>query len=161
MPCVSFERSAVILQAKVLNVLVGIIQHRMEVAAQIHQIVINGGKLLLQHAPHLSGGIGGGIGGVGFDQVNDRFRLGQIQLAVQEGSLGKFPPLGRLRPRQIQRLQPGGQHGGGAVAVEFHRVLPGVAVRAPGNHRHALVEAAALLIVEGAQIQAAIRSLQQ
>ena len=105
--------------------------------------------------------MGGGIGGIGFDQVNDRFRLGQIQLAVQEGSLGKFPPLGRLCSGKVQRLQPGGQHGGGAVAVEFHRVLPGVAVGPPGDHRHALVEAAALLIVEGAQIQAAIRSLQQ
>ena len=47
----------------------------MEVAAQVHQIVVDGSQLLLQHAPHLTGGIGGSVGGVGFNQIDDRFRL--------------------------------------------------------------------------------------
>ena len=63
------------MQAEILNVLVGVVQHRVEVAAQVHQIVVDRRQFLLQHAPHLSGGVGGGVGGVGFDQVNDGLRL--------------------------------------------------------------------------------------
>ena len=39
--------------------------------------------------------IGGSIGGVCFDQIDDRFRLGQIQLAVEESPLGELTTLGR------------------------------------------------------------------
>ena len=91
---IAFEQSAVILQAKVLNILVGIIQHRVEVAAQVHQIVIDGGQLLLQHAPHLSGGVGGGVGGIRFDEINDGFRLRQIHFSVEKGPPCIFSRLG-------------------------------------------------------------------
>ena len=70
------------MQAEIRNVLVGIVQHCMEVAAQIHQIVIDGCQLLLQHPSYLPGSVGSGIGSVGFDQVNDSLRLSKVQLAV-------------------------------------------------------------------------------
>ena len=76
------EIAVVILQAEILDILVGVIQHCMEMAAQIGQVVIDGGQFLLQHALHLSGGVGGGIGGVCFDQVDDSLCLGQVQLSV-------------------------------------------------------------------------------
>ena len=75
--------------------------------ADIGQIVIDGSQLLLQHTFHLSGGIGSGIGGVCFDQIDDRLCLGQIQLAVKEGAFGVFTPLSRLGSCQIQSFQTG------------------------------------------------------
>ena len=51
-------------------------------AAQIGEGIIDGIQLLLQHAAYLSGGIGSGIGGIRFDQIDDRFCLGQIQFSV-------------------------------------------------------------------------------
>ena len=125
----------------------------MEMAAQVHQVIINGGQLLLQHPAHLTGCIGGGVGGIRFDQVDDGLRLGQIQLAVEEGTLGEFASAGRTGTGAVQRFQPGGQHGRGAVAVEFHGVLAGVAVGSPGHDSHALVNDPALLVAEGAQHQ--------
>ena len=119
-------------------------------AANIHQAVIDGGKLLLQTPGHLARGVGGGIGGVCLNEVNHGFRLGQVQLPVQESPLGEFSPLSRPRPCQIQGLEPRRQYSGGAVAVKFHGVLPGVAVGATGHHGHALVYDPALLVVESA-----------
>ena len=54
----------------------------MKMAAKICQIIIDRRQLLQQHTAHLAGRIGGGIGGLRFDQINDGLRLRQIQLAV-------------------------------------------------------------------------------
>ena len=141
------------MQPKVLNVLVGIVQHRVEMAAQVGEGIIDGSQLPLQHAPHLTGGIGSGVGGVRFDQIDDGLRLGQIQLPVQKGPLGEFPPLGRSGSCVVQCIQPCRQHGRGAVAVEFHGILPGVAVGCPAAHGHALIDDPSLAVMEGAHHQ--------
>ena len=70
------------MQAKVRNVLVGIVQNRVEMAAQVRQVVIDRGDDLLQPPLYLPRGIGGGIGGFRFNEVNDGLGLGQGQLAV-------------------------------------------------------------------------------
>ena len=92
-------------QPKIFDILVGIVQNRMKMAAKIHQFIINGRKLFLQDAAHLPCRIGSGIGSVCLNKVNDGLRLGQIQLAVKESPLGKFATTGRSCPRQIQCLQ--------------------------------------------------------
>ena len=100
----------------------------MKMAAKVGQIIVNGCQFLLQHATHLTGCVGGCLGSIGFDEVNDGFRLRQIQFAVEESSFGKLATLGRPCPGDIQRLQSGCQHSRRAVAVEFHCVFSGVAV---------------------------------
>ena len=79
---VTAEGPSVAVQAEVLNVLVGIVQHGVEVTAKVRQVVVDGLQGPLQGAAHLPGGIGGGIGGFCFNEVNDGLRLGQVQLAV-------------------------------------------------------------------------------
>ena len=141
---------------KVLDILVGVVQHRVEMAAQIGQIVVNGCELFLQPAAHLPRGVGGGIGGVRFDEIDDGFRLGQIHFSVEKGALGEFSPLCGKRPGEIQSLQPCRQHGRGAMAMKFHGVLAGVGVGRAGDHCHALVNDPALLVVKGSENQTAV-----
>ena len=68
----------------------------MEMAAKICQVVINRSELLLKFAANLPGCVGCRVGGIRFDQIDDRFRLCQCQFSVQECPLGKFAPLGRF-----------------------------------------------------------------
>ena len=152
---------AILFKAKIFDILVGVVQHCMEMAAQVGQIVVNGRELLLQLAAHLPRGVGGGVGGIRFDQVDDGFRLGQIHFSVEKGALGKFSPLGGKRPGEIQSLQPCRQHGRGTVAVKFHRVLAGVGVGRAGDHRHALVNDPVLLVVQGSENQTAVGGVPQ
>ena len=158
---VAAQIAAVVVQAEILDILIGIVQHRVEMAAKVHQVVVNGGQLFLQDPAYLSRSIGGGVGGVRFDQIDDGLRLGQVQLAVEKGPLGEFSPFGGFRPGQIQRLQPGGQYRGGAVTVKFHGILAGVAVGSPGDHGHALVDDPALLVMQSAQHQLPVRNVRQ
>ena len=44
---IAAEIAAVVFQTEILDVLVGIIQHRVEMAAKIHQVIVNGGQLFL------------------------------------------------------------------------------------------------------------------
>ena len=104
------EGGGIILQPEILNVLVRVIQHGMEVAAQVHQLIVNGCQLLLQHAAYLTGGIGGSIGGIGFNQVDDGFCLGQVHFPVQKCPLGKFAPSGGSCTGVVQRFQSRCQH---------------------------------------------------
>ena len=131
----------------------------MKMAAQIRQLVVNGSQLLLQGTPYLSGGVGGGIGGLRLNQIDDRLRLGQSQLPVEECPLGKFPPLGRSGSGGKQRLQSGGQHRRGTVTLQLHRVLSRVAVGGSGTDRHTLVDDTPFLIPERTENQLPVGSL--
>ena len=111
-----------------------------------------------QFAANLPGCVGCRVGGIRFDQIDDSFRLGQIQLAVEEGTLGKFTPLGRQRTGNVQAFQSGRQNSGAAMAVEFHGVFAGVAVRTPGNDDTAGVDGTALLVVDITQHQLPVRN---
>ena len=153
---IAAKACVVLFKAKIFNILVGIVQHRVEMAAQVRQVVVNGRELLLQLAAHLPGGVGGGVGGVRFDEIDDGFRLRQIHFSVEKGALGEFSPLGGKRPGEIQSFQPCSQHGRGAVAMKFHGVLAGVGVGRAGDHCHALVNDPALLVVKGSENQTAV-----
>ena len=60
-----------------------------------------------------------------------------------------------------QRLQPGGQDGRAAVALQLHRILPGIGVGRTGVDSQGLVDHTALEIPQRAQHQFAIRRLRQ
>ena len=108
---VGLQSAFIGIQTKIFNILVGIIQHRVEMGAEVGQVIVNGCQFFLEHTAHLTGGVGGGISGVGFDQVDDRFCLGQIQLTIQECPLGEFAPSGRFGAGDVQGFEACGQHG--------------------------------------------------
>ena len=70
----------------------------------------------------------------GLDHVDDRLRLGEIQLAVQEGSLCKFTRLGRPGPSPQTRLQHSSEDVDSAVTVDLHCVLAGKGMRPSHEH---------------------------
>ena len=80
--CVFAEGAFVRFQAEVLDVLVGVIQNRVKMAAQIGQVIVNGSQTLLQFALYLAGSVGSGFRGVRFNQIDDGFGFRQAQLAV-------------------------------------------------------------------------------
>ena len=155
------EEGGVVFQTKILNFLIGIVQHRVKMAANVCQRMVNGGEFFLQRPAHLPGGVRGGIGGFRFDQVNDGLCLTELQPAVQKRPLGKLAPLCRTGARLVQSLQPGGQDGGGTMAMEFHGVLSGIGVGGGGTDRHALVDDAVLLVPQHAQRQLSRRDMGQ
>ena len=154
---VGFQHGFVGIQTKILNILIGVIQHGVEMAAQIGQIVVNRCQLFLQNALHLTCSVGGGISGVRFNQIDDSFCFCQTQLAVQKCPFGEFTSLGRLCTGQIQRFQTGSQHGGAAVTVKLHGVFAGVAVRGAGNNGAAGIDGAAFLVQQPTQNQLPLR----
>ena len=158
---ISFQCIFITCETEILNVLIRVVQHRMEMAAQVGQIIVDGIQFFLQLAAHLSGSVGGSFGGFSFNQVNDCFRLGQIQLTVQKRALGKFTTLGRSCAGAVQCFQTGSQHGGGTVAMKLHRILTGIAVRTTGIDGAAGIDDAALLVVQVTQNQLPVGCLLQ
>ena len=74
------------------------------------------------------------------DQIHDRLRLGQAQLAVQECAAGVLTGRGGLGTgRETGFYQTTGD-GIAAVTGKLHHVLAGVAVGCPEEQGHALVE---------------------
>ena len=130
-------------------------------AAQVAQVVVHGVDAPQQRAAELTGGIGRGLGGFRVDQVDHGLGLRQVELPVQKGAFGEFAGQRLPRARGQQRLQPGCQHGGRAVALQLHGVLTGVAVRRAGVDGECLVDHAALPVAERAEHQLAVRRLRQ
>ena len=153
---IGFQHTFVACKTEIFDVLVGIIQYRMEMAAQVGQIVIDGNQFFLQLAAHLTGGIGSSFRRVRLDQVNHCFCLRQIKVAIQKCPLGKFTTPCRLCAGMVQRFQTCGQNGRGAVAMKFDRVFTGVAVGPSGVNGAAGVDDAAFFVVQLAQNQFSI-----
>ena len=100
---------------KGFNVLVRVVQHRVEVGHQVHQIVVNAADLPAHGPGELAHGVFGRRHGLRVDQVHHGLGLGQIHLAVEEGPAGKLPGQSLAGAGGKEGLQPGGQHGGGAT----------------------------------------------
>ena len=135
----------------ILNVLVRVVHHGVELAGHIQQALIDGLNTPPESAPQLFHRIVGGLGGLRLNEINHRLRLGQIQTAVQKRPLGELPPARLPRSGGKEGAQPLVQHHRGAVTVEFRAVLAGVAAgagKADGQH---LVNGPAIAVQEGAQ----------
>ena len=87
------------------------------------------------------------------DAPDRRLVLGlrQVELAVQEGPAREFAGSRLPRPGGQQCLQPGGQHGGRAMALQLNGLLAGVAVRRAAHDAEALVNDAPLPVVQQAE----------
>ena len=75
-------------------------------------------------------GVFRGSGGLGIDEIDDGFCLRQVHFAVEEGPLGEFTGLCLPGSGGKESGEQGVEDYGRAVAVEFGRVLPGIAVSA-------------------------------
>ncbi len=118
-----------------------------------------GCQFFLKNAFYLTGGIGGCFSTVRFDQINNSFRLGKIKLSVEKCPFCEFAALGRPRTSDIQCFQSGRQYSRGAVAMKFHGILTGVAVRAPGVDDAAGIDDPSLLVVKLAQHHFPVRNV--
>ena len=74
------------------------------------------------------------------DQVHHRFGLGQIHLAVEEGTLREFARRGRPRPGGKQGGEHGLRHDHAAMTADLHHVLTGVAARCAEHGEQHLVQ---------------------
>ena len=112
---------------KGVDVLVRVIQHRVEVGHQVHQGGVDLPHPAAQGPGQLARRVAGPLPALGVQQVCHRLRLGQVQPTVQEGPLGELPGPGLAgAPWANRASSPQGEHHGGAVAVELRRVLPPV-----------------------------------
>ena len=69
-------------QLKRLDVLVGIVEHGVKMRADIDEREIDRVYFPQHRAAELAGGIGGGVGCLGIDEVDDRFGLREVHAAV-------------------------------------------------------------------------------
>ena len=133
----------------------------MEVGHEIHQAVVDCPHPAAQGAGELPGGLPHGGGGLRVDEIRHRLRLGQIQLAVEEGPPGELPRPGLPHPLGKQGLQPQLEHRRRAVALKLRRVLPGVAAGRPGDGGQGLVNGGTVGAQQGAVDQPAALILRQ
>ena len=139
-----------------INVLVGVVELGVKVRQNIGEPVVDRRNFFPHGAAQLAGGVGGGLGALGLDEVDDGLGLGKIHPAIQKSALGELP--GACLPGALgkERLQGGREHRRRAVTVKLRRILAGIGVGCPGHGEHGLVDDAPLAVVEGAQDQLAI-----
>ena len=98
---------------------------------------------------------------LGVDEVDDGLGLRQVELAVQEGPAREFAGSRLPCSGGQQCLQPGGQHGGRAMALQLNGLLAGVAVRRAAHDTEALVNDAPLPVVQQAEDETAVRRVRK
>ena len=90
--CVLTQDLLITIQAEILNILVRIVQHCVEMAANICQVIIYRRQLFLQYAGYLTGSVCSCVCCLCLDKIDDSFRLRKCKLTVQECPFCKFAP---------------------------------------------------------------------
>ncbi len=147
------ERLGDLSGSHVLNVLIRVVHHGVKPGGHVQQGLLDGLQTAAEAALELGGGVPGGGGGLGVDEVNDRLRLGQVQPAVQKGPFGELAGQGLSGSGGKQGGEKFPQHHRGAVAVELGAVLSGKAAGAGEADRQPLVQQAALTVQHLAEDQ--------
>ena len=124
------QRGSDLLRLNVLDVLVGVIHHGVKPGGDVDEGLLHRLQAAAEAAVQLGRGVFRGGGGLGIDEIDDGLRLRQIHFAVEKGPLGEFTGLGLTGSGGKESGEQGVENYGGAVAVEFGGVLPGVAVSA-------------------------------
>ena len=128
------------LQPKVLDILIRVIQHRVIVGADVGEGGIDALGLSRDGAGELGGGVFRALHTLRVDEIRHGLGSAQLQAAVQEGPFRKFPRLGLARAEAKALLQHGAQQGGRAVALKLGGVLPGIALRPVAERAHTEIQ---------------------
>jgi len=122
------------------EVFVGEIDLRFEVSLDPDQPGAQVIQVTGEVAEELVRRLSGAFGCAGTDQVDDRFGLRQVKLAVEEGALGELarPRRPGARPQHGFECLP--QDDRAAVAVQLENVLSRVTVRRAHEHGQRLVD---------------------
>ena len=124
------QRGSDLLRLNVLDVLVGVIHHGVKPGGDVDEGLLHRLQAAAETAVQLGCGVFRGSGGLGIDEIDDGFCLRQVHFAVEEGPLGEFTGLCLPGSGGKESGEQGVEDYGRAVAVEFGRVLPGIAVSA-------------------------------
>ena len=143
------------------DLLVRVVQHGVEVAADVGHGVIEGADPAQQGAAHLSGGVGGGVGGLSVDEIRHGLGLGQVHAPVEEGPPGELSGACLPGAGGEEGVQPRSQHRGGAVALQLDRVLAGVGGGGAAADGEDLVDDPALPIQERTEAELPLRRVRQ
>ena len=131
-----------------LRVLVREVDRRLHVGAKFHHLRRERVHLAREHARQRAQRRARGLRGARRDQVRDRLRLHEVELAVVEGALGKL-----ARPRQARAELHGARDEQvhdhrAAVAVQLEHVLAGEGIRRREVEREPDVERVAVRVGE-------------
>ncbi len=130
---------------------------RLDVDTQVGEPVGEVGDPFRKQAVERSAcGAGSGIG-TGGDQIGDRFGLGQIELAVEEGTFGEFAGPRWPRPQFQTPSQHRIQQVRIAVSLQFEGVFTGVGGRAGKQQQQSVIQNMAHAIVD-AQVMRVART---
>ena len=110
-----------------LNVLVGVVHRRIKAGGDVHEVAVHPLHAPTQCPGELEGGVLGGLGGFGVNEVRHCLRLNQVHPPAEKGPLGKLPAPGLPGPGGKGAAQHLVQHHRGAVAVQLRRPLAGIA----------------------------------
>ena len=160
-PLLGIQGGLQLLHSEGVDILVGVVQHGVEVGHHIHKAAVDLLHPLGEGAGELPRRLPGGLGSLGVDEVHDGLGLGQVQTAVEEGPPGKLPGAGLAGPPGKEGLQGQGVDLGGAVALELGGLLPGVAGSGGGPGAQDLVDLSPLPVVKGAVDQLPGRMIRQ
>ena len=156
LPAAFCQRRFIAGEREGVDILVGVIEHGVEMRAQIDPAVVDRVDLFADRTCNLSGGVCRRVGCLGVDEIDHGFGLRQIHLAVQKRAAREFT--GPRLPETCgeQRFKPGGQCCGGAVALNFGGILAGVGMRGAGDECHAVVDGPSLCVKERAERKLAV-----
>ena len=122
------------------DILVRVVHVDRQQHEQVEQIFAHRPHLFGQFALHLGHGGLQALAGPGADDVDDGFRLRQVDAAVQEGQLRELAPLRRLGAVFQTELQDAAKGHHAAVALDLDQVFAGIGMWRLHEHAQDLVD---------------------
>ena len=135
-------------KGEVLDILVGIVEHRVIVRAYVGERTVYFVDAARYRSAELTGCVARGLGGFGIDDIRDCLRAGKIHATVKKCALCELAGQSLPRAEAEHRLKHRAQNDGRAVALKFGGVLAGVAVRSAAYRAKADIQKPPLLVAE-------------
>ena len=123
-----------------LDVLLGEIDPGFQMGQGFEHLIAGRGGAAAEVAFELTARGAQGQAGLGGYQIHHPLRLGEVQLAIQEGALGELAGARRDRPAGQQTRQHLAGHQHPAVTGEFDAVLAGKTVRCAENQHQPVIQ---------------------
>ena len=93
----------------------------------LDELLTQPAKFIAEPAAQLLGGRAQGEVSLRSNQIDDGFRLGQVDFAVEIGALGKFAGSGRACPCSEACFQDFGRNQCAAMTTDFDQIFAGIA----------------------------------